>query len=484
MTHITLLYTGDIHGQVDQLLRLAHAAQNRRYHLQRAGHHVFLFDTGDVEDRSLLESDVSKGAALFRLLKTSGYVASAVGNGAALAYGPHILHDIAHASDLPLLLANILTPESGPLPGTHPTLIIPCGLVRLGLIGLSNDLGGEYASLFGVTSIAAEAAAQHFAEQLREYRCDVVGILSHLGHSEDVALAKAVPGIDFILGGHSHNALPTPEVVNGTIICHSGSHGQWLGELHLEINEKAITAWDGTLHPIPADTPFHAETARHWHSIQLEIQTKAASVIGHLADPVDLAADRGCGMGQLLADALRVALNADVGLCIAGHVHRPLPAGPITLEMIARACSSPVHPAVAELSGAQIVHALEHSADPAVWQQPDRFLRGNLPGIMQVSGLTYHLDHDAPTGARVSDVRVMGRPLRPGGRYRVAATDYEFFPEFGYVPDLNPDHMQIHAFRVLREILEDHLRRFDPLTPGMAPRIHSRGTASVEPDRQ
>ncbi len=467
---ITILYTGDIHAHIDAFLRAAHVAQVQRYELNAVGRHVLLLDSGDVEDRALLESDVSKGAALFRLLKAAEYQASAVGNGAALSYGPQVLKDIATASELPLLCANLLTrgAKPAPFPGTRPALIIPCGAVWIGLIGLTSPFNGLYEQFFPVTMPdPAEVTRQHL-ESLRQQGCQIVGVLSHMGYDFDVKLAEEVAGLDFIIGGHSHTILPEPTVVNHTPICHAGDYGNYLGRLDLLVDDEGhLARWQSKLIEVPAEGPKHIEAERLWERIRQDTQNRLHDIVGTLAEDADLASDRACIMGQVLADALRLRMKADVALCITGHLHEGLRRGPITLGNLFGITSSPANPALADLTGAQIIRALEYGADPIVWQQSPRTLRGTQIGLLQVSGITYQLDKFY----RVSDVRVLGQPIEPNRIYHVAATDYELIPQRGYFPELNPQSITFDAAVIVREVLQAHFAQFYPLIPGTRLRI-------------
>lgn len=476
MLQISILYTGDIHGRVERLTRAAYLAQVHRAELTAAGKHVLLLDAGDVEDRQVLESDLTKGAAMFWLLKAAGYNASAVGNGAALTYGPSALAAIARSSGLPLVCANMLTRDvhPTPVPGTTPTLIVPCGPVRVGLIGLTSPMHGVYERLYPVKMPDAIDVAWRYAHALRAQGCELVGVLSHLGYDFDVQLAKALPDLNFIIGGHSHTLLDYPTDVGGVPVCHAGHFGRYLGRLDLTLDGHArVCRWFGQIIQVPEDGPEAPDVAREWRRIQAEARRVLREQVGSLSDDVELASDRACGMGQLLADALRLRLEADAALCITGHLSSGLKAGAVSLGALIRACPSPANPGVAELTGEQIAHALEFGAAPDVWKQTPHTLRGNTVGIVQVSGLSYHLDHSAPPGKRVSGVRLMGRPVERKAVYRVAATDYELMPQRGYVPDLDPAAVQFDSRVQLREVLQDHFALFDPLVPGLRPRILS-----------
>jgi 2',3'-cyclic-nucleotide 2'-phosphodiesterase (5'-nucleotidase family) len=481
MTQITILYTGDIHAHVDHLLRAAYLAEVQRYELSAVGRHSILLDAGDIEDRALIESDLSKGAAMFRLLRAAGYDASAIGNGAALSYGPQVLERIARESQLPLVCANMQSRGSQPrpLPGLTPTLVLACGPVRVGLIGLTSEMDGVYSQFYPVTMPDARTITRQRLHTLRQGGCQVVGVLSHLGYEHDIELARHIPGLDFIIGGHSHTMLKNPTDVDGVPVCHTGDYGQHLGRLDLSLDEQGhITRWHGQVFRVPPEMPKHTTAANEWQAIQDEIQHMLREPVGHISDPLDIASDRACGIGQLLADALRARLRANAALCMTGHIQTGLSAGTVTLGDLVRACRSPANAGLAQVTGAQIVEALEHGADPTVWQQKPHMTRGTMIGILQVSGLRYRLTPTAPPGERVSDVHIIGKPIDPDATYRIAATDYELIPQRGYFPNLAPEQITFDMPWVVREVLQQHLERFTPLTPGTRPRIETPGIGS------
>lgn len=478
MNQIAILYTGDVHARIEQLLRAAQVAQQVRDKLHEMSVHSLLIDAGDVDDRALLESDVSRGAALFRVLKAAGYDASAVGNGAAATYGPQCFAAIAQASDLPILCANVVdnTVNGDPAPGMQAALVQQVGFYKVGLVGVTASLGGVYERIFGFKTPHPLQTARKHMRDLRARGCQVVGLLSHMGYDDDLRLAKALSAeIDFLIGGHSHTTLHEPENVQGVPVCHAGEYGEYVGQLNLTLNkEGVVTRWDGELIPVPVDGPAHTEAEHMWTTIKIETQRQLKTPVGALSDDLDYAVDRASGVGQLLADALRVRMQADIALCVSGHMYAGLAAGDVTLGDVLAICRSPQNPAVANVTGADIVAALEFGADPAVWQSLINHHDGPI-GILQVSGLTYHVDFDAPTGERVFDVCVLGKPIDSHSTYSVAATDYEFNHQRGYFPELDPRLVVINAPPIMRDVILDHLALFDPLVPGIEPRIYVAG---------
>ncbi|WP_119072186.1 bifunctional metallophosphatase/5'-nucleotidase [Aggregatilinea lenta] len=480
MNQISILYSSDIHADVDRFLRLATLASSLRYELTAVGRHVILVDTGDAEDRACVESDLSKGAAMYRLLRIAGYQAAVVGNGLLLSYGPQILPHIDGASNLPLLCANVLTRDlhPTPLPGATPARIVACGPVRVGLIGLTTEIKDTYEQFYSVRVPNTIETARQQLHALRAQGCQVIGVLSHLGYERDVALAETMPELSFIIGGHSHTRMAQPRVVYGVPICHAGDRARFLGRLDLTLDDHdKLVEWRGQVLPVKDDLPPHPEASAMWTVIKQDTARKLNQEIAQLDGPATLAHSEACGLGQMAADALRERMQADVAICATGHFADGLPSGPITLGDLVHACSSTANAGVAEVTGAQLVRALEYGADPDVWQRSPRGMVNQTVGILQVSGLRYHLNLEAPFGQRVRDVKIDDHPVQPDATYRIAATDFELVPHRGYFPDLALDEITLDVTRVLREVLLDYLRQQPTTTPPAEPRIELRAVA-------
>lgn len=481
MIQISILYSGDIHANVDRLLRLAYLAKQQRQELSAVGRHVVLVDAGDAEDARSVESEVTKGTAIYRLLRMMGYDAAVVGNGLLLSYGPGMLAHLQAMSNLPLLCANLFTRDlhPTPVPGTLPTRIIPCGPIRMGLIGLTTEIKETYERFYGVRQPNTFEIAQKQLNALRTQGCQIIGALSHLGYERDVELAETVPDLSFIIGGHSHARLVVPRVIYGVPICHAGDCARYLGRLDLVLDEHGkLQEWSSQLLPVRPELPADQEASATWTLIQQDVERKLGLQIGKLTAPADRADDHLSAAGQLVAEALRERANADVGLCASGHLRAGLPQGCITLRDLVAACRSPVNPGVADVSGAQLVRALEYGADPDVWHRRPRSMLGSLIGVLQASGLRYDVHPAAPYGERVSNVLIGGQPVDPAATYRVAGTDFELRPRRGYFPDLQAEDIRLDVSRVLREVLQDYLHRHSPVTP---PGISPDADAAVTP---
>jgi len=87
------------------------------------------------------------------------------------------------------------------------------------------------------------SAARELAPSLRD-DCDVLIALTHLGVKQDRELAAAVPGIDLILGGHTHTITNEPELVNGTRILHHGFYAHYVGKVGVELEHGRLSVKD------------------------------------------------------------------------------------------------------------------------------------------------------------------------------------------------------------------------------------------------
>lgn len=462
MPTLTILHTNDIHGQLEPFLRGTAQLTQLRRELEIAGNQVLLVDGGDVEDRSLLESDLSKGIAMFRLLKAAHYDASAVGNGAALSYGPAVLAPIAAQSKMPLICANLLDPETlQPVPGTLPTLILQRGDLKIGLIGVTDPLRGMYLRFFNTLCADPLEIVTRYEAELRESGCQVVGLLSHLGKPQDITLAETFHKLDFIIGGHSHDLLTEPLDIAGTPLCQAGDRGRYFGRLDLHLDEHFhVTSWTGRVIEIDQNGEFASEPAAEWEKVRAEAQDQLNETIAQIPQAYELVYAAPCPMGTLMGEALRDIAGTEIGLCVTGHLHTGLKAGALTRRELMEAVRSPSNPIAIDLTGQQIVDLVQAGANPENWQRELLMFRGSKVGVIQAAGLTYAIDENG----YVNNLLIGGQPLDSAQIYTVASTDYPFFSGHKtYAPTVDLDQIKVVSGDVVREVMETYLKKHYPV---------------------
>jgi 5'-nucleotidase len=456
MKTLSILYTNDVHGNIDNFARAVYAIKRTRAALEAEDHIVLVVDGGDMEERSVPESHITKGAVMYRLLKAAGYQASAVGNASAFIYGADCLKDAAKEG-VPLVCANLLDGEQ-PTAGITPTLIINLPDLKIGLTGVTDPMDGMYEKLHNVQAADPLDIVHRRSAELRAQGCQVIGLLSHLGLKKDMELADSFPGVDFIIGGHSHDVLHKPLGAAGIPICQAGSHGNYWGRLDLELDiaNRIRSAW-GEIYPINDDMPMDEDTLETWMNIRYELIDRLDTPIARLPQDFLLDYTQPCGAGLLVAKAIHTGARAEITMILAGHIHRPFLEGKLSRRYLCAALPSPFIPVVINLSGAEVVDILGRSVDQRHERQ--RAFRGAPAGAMQTVGLTYSLE-----SGKLENVRVNGLPIQPEKVYRVAATYFLF--EAGreiYTPTIDPARFQIAVHASLQEVMEAYLGRLYPV---------------------
>lgn len=477
---LTFLHTNDLHGHLEELTRLVTAARRLRAEVEAAGGHCLQVDCGDSEDRTVLEMAVTKGLAAAIYLAAASYDLAAVGNGAALSFGPQVIAPMAEAAGFPLLCANLLEADGNLVAGCTPSVLRVLGGVRVGLIGLAPHW--HYWTLFGLQNPDPVPIVEQEMQRLREQGATVLVLLSHLGLAEDLQLLGRVRGIDLILGGHSHTTIFAGLIQGQTLVAQAGDYGRFLGRVDLEIDDASGQVVERRATLIPVSMEEEPDPA-----LVAAIQKQRTVVEGLLAEPLgrltgELAFDPidESPAGNLLADCVRARTGADVVLCQPTHLLAGLPAGIVTLADLYQACKSPGNPAWRWLTGAQLLEMLEAGLDSARAEVTAPWGRGRPNGRMAVSAMTATYDPAAARGERLRDVQVAGQPLDPQQTYQVAGSDAE-------MTDLAWRDSSGHSLLsfalaeedacfevpiVLREVLEAYLRDHSPVVPPATGRIH------------
>ncbi len=263
-------------------------------------------------------------------------------------------------------------------------------------------------------------------------------------HGRIEGLARAAT----LIGGHSHNLLPNGEWVGRVLIAQAGQYAEHVGRIDL--------AWDGdTLNvlrvaclPVGDDLPPSPIVLAAIEAQEAEAARFLDQVVGELAQSLDFAEDRECGVANLMADALRVRLQADVAVVGAGQAFSgPLPAGPVTRLVLWEVCSSSANPGVATLSGAQLQAMVHRGLDPGFAAEQPRTLRGARRGLLHLSGAV----------VRHGQLWIDGQPVDPSRPYRVAGSDWELEPYGGYPEQEWQFEAVYDTPTILREALEGYL---------------------------
>jgi 5'-nucleotidase len=226
-------------------------------------------------------------------------------------------------------------------------MVIERGGIRFGIFGLLGKEAQIYTSGGAVTFTDTAEAAREMVAILRDKeKADIVICLSHGGvvkgsdglfkDGEDVSIARTVPGIDVVIGGHSHTELKEAIIVNNrTPVVQTGKESRNLGELVLTIDGGKLTVESYRLHPIDDATAGDRAVADEIEKLKKGVTAAVFASRGYSVDqplaiaPRDLPntfTDIAAGnlLANLVTDAFRKATQADIGFTVNGMMRAPI----------------------------------------------------------------------------------------------------------------------------------------------------------------
>jgi sulfur-oxidizing protein SoxB len=265
---------------------------------------------------------------------------------------------------------------------------------------------------------------QKTVDAARAEGAKVVVVLSHNGMDVDLKMASRVTGIDAILGGHTHDGVPQPVKVQNkggvTLVTNAGSNGKFLGVLDFDVKNGKVSDFRYKLLPV-----FSNLLAADKEMTAL-IEKIRAPYLGKLEEKLAVSEGllyrRGNFNGswdQLILDAMMEVKGADLAFSPGFRWGTSiLPGQAITFEhvMDQTAITYPMS-TLTEMTGEQIKMILEDVCDNLFNPDPYYQQGGDM---VRVGGLTYACDPNAKIGNRIQDMRLAGKPLDAGKKYKVA----------------------------------------------------------------
>ena len=263
---------------------------------------------------------------------------------------------------------------------------------------------------------------QAMVDEVRGLGADLVVVLSHNGFDVDKKMASIVTGIDIILSGHTHDALPEPVLVNDTVIVASGSNGKFVSRIDLDVRNGQMMGFKHKLIPIFSDviTPDPDMAAL--------IDRERAPYIDQLSEVIgqseSLLYRRGNFNGtwdDLICQALIEEREADISMS-PGVRWGPsiLPGQDITREDIWNVTSMSYGKVYrTEMTGEFIHIILEDVADNLFNPDPYYQQGGDM---VRIGGMGYRIDINKPQGERITELTLLktGEKIDPSKNYVVA----------------------------------------------------------------
>jgi 5'-nucleotidase/UDP-sugar diphosphatase len=389
----------------------------------------------------------------------------------------------------PIVAANVNFEKSTALnKKTVPYTILKKGGEKIGVIGLVNPEtpsmsrpGSDLVFEGDLVKIVKSSVEKLTAEGVNK-----IIVLSHLGYQGDLDLAKAVRGIDLIVGGHTHTLLANfdkraadtypSEIQNPEgktiLVVQAGEYLQYIGKLDVEFDPNGeLVTWKGDTIFLSGYITPDIEISKEIGILSAPIKTLTESEIGESA--VFLQGDREvcrfeeCNLGNLITDAMRAETGVQVALENGGGIRASIEQGPVTLGDVLTVLPFGNLVSTLSLSGEDLQAVLENGASK-IEEGGGRFL--------QVSGLRYQFDPSKPAGNRIVSVEVLDaqgkyQSLDPKAIYTIATNDFMRDGGDGFSV-MSEKAIDAYDFgRPLDQVLVDYIKTNSPVSTEIEGRI-------------
>ncbi|MEC8961126.1 MAG: thiosulfohydrolase SoxB [Pseudomonadota bacterium] len=269
-----------------------------------------------------------------------------------------------------------------------------------------------------------DAQCQSMVNSLRDQGAELVVVLSHNGMDVDLKMAQRVSGIDVILGGHTHDGVPVPEIVNSpsgrTLVVNSGSNGKFLSVMDLDVRHGHLVDYKFRMLPVFSNfLPADSEMATYVDSVRAPFVDQLTRVVATTEVTLYRRGNFGGTFDQVILDALLKVRGADIAFSPGFRWGTSLlPGDSITYEHVMdQTAITYAKSTLNEMTGEMIHQLLEGIADNLFNSDPYYQMGGDM---VRVGGLTYTIDPAAKIGRRISALELAGKPLDATKTYRVA----------------------------------------------------------------
>lgn len=400
-----------------------------------------LLDAGDQFQGSLFYTQY-RSEIIAEFANDLGIELMAVGNH-EFDDGPEELAKLLDAADFPIISGNTNVENepllAGRIPGTH---VLEIGGEKIGFVSaLAEDTDETSSPGDNVVFEDTFTSLRAQVDALTAAGIDKIIALTHVGYTQDMEIAANVPGIDVVVGGHSHSLLsnvaedavgPYPTLIQGpdgneVPVVTAYQYGIYLGHLVVTWDDEGnVVSAEGE--PLLVDasvTPNEAYAAR-LAELEEPLLELMAQVIGETTEFIEGGREvcrfMECSMGNLAADAMldRLTANgADMAIQNGGGLRASIDAGEITMGHALTVFPFSNTLATVDISGADVIDALENGVSQ-VENEGGRF--------PQVAGLKFTWDQSQPVGSRIVEVLVPEGddwvPIDEDTIYTVVTNDY------------------------------------------------------------
>lgn len=497
---ITILHTNDHHGRFWQNNDGEYGMAARRTLVQfiraevaAGGGYSLLLDGGDV-NTGVPESDLQDAVPDFKGMNLLGYDAMAVGNH-EFDKSPAVLKMQRELATFPMLSANIYRQGQRMF---DPYKVFNLGGVRVAVMGLTTQDTQKMVHPDNIRDIEFRNPVQEAAKVVPELRAkaDIVIAATHMGHFEngnhgtqsegDVEMARAVNGIDLVVGGHTQNpaCMKAPNVLdreyvpgaeckpdrqNGTWVVQAHEWGKYVGRADFEYRNGSFTLVKYALIPVNLKKPVKGADGKtslvHYTAAiaedkemldlltpyrefgQQKLLVEIGSTDAKLEGDRAVIRSQPAAMGVLVGQSMMAKTRADFSVVNAGGVRDSMPAGKLTYKDVLKVQPFGNTVAVVDLKGAEVLQYLNAVSKISV----------GSGGFAQFAGIRLRI-----AAGSVTEASIRGAPLDPLKTYRMAVNNFIAAGGDGY-PKLTTHPSYVDTGFVDADVLRELITTRSPL---------------------
>lgn len=428
MEKIVLLHTNDLHSHLENWPKIRRfIEQKKRENEKKENTTTITVDLGDFVDRWHPLSEATDGQANVELMNNVGYDAVTIGNNEGVGNAKDQLNHLYDQANFDILLDNLFDKHllQPPKWAKKYKIIETPQQTKIGLLALTAPFPLTY-SPNGWDIRNPYDILPELVEELRP-KVDILVLMSHLGIQDDRQIAQELPSIDVILGSHTHHLLIDGQIVNGVQLAAAGKYGQYVGEVHLTVDEhKNIIQKSARAIPTETMTTFIEDEQESHYYLTKGHELLAAKKVAKL--PYDLSVDIFAEHSFIYEalEAVKYRGQTQGAMLNSGLFLTGLPAGLINQDQLHTALPHPMHLLNVTLKGRDLIRlVLEIEKNRAFLRNyPIRGMgfRGKIFGQVVYSGISYDaVNHQ---------VHWLNQPIDNERRYTFTTVDHFMFVPF------------------------------------------------------
>ena len=428
MEKIVLLHTNDLHSHLENWPKIRRfIEQKKRENEKKENTTTITVDLGDFVDRWHPLSEATDGQANVELMNNVGYDAVTIGNNEGVGNAKDQLNHLYDQANFDILLDNLFDKHllQPPKWAKKYKIIETPQQTKIGLLALTAPFPLTY-SPNGWDIRNPYDILPELVEELRP-KVDILVLMSHLGIQDDRQIAQELPSIDVILGSHTHHLLIDGQIVNGVQLAAAGKYGQYVGEVHLTVDEhKNIIQKSARAIPTETMTTFIEDEQESQDYLTKGHELLAAKKVAKL--PYDLSVDIFSEHSFIYEalEAVKYRGQTQGAMLNSGLFLTGLPTGLINQDQLHTALPHPMHLLNVTLKGSDLIRlVLEIEKNRAFLRNyPIRGMgfRGKIFGQVVYSGISYDaVNHQ---------VHWLNQPIDNERRYTFTTVDHFMFVPF------------------------------------------------------